>query len=74
VNAHFICRVRWLLGGGQSIEEDSYHVEFPFDGQTVVAVATFVPGDGILIGTHLLRNYRLEINFVDQTVLLERTV
>jgi predicted aspartyl protease len=72
LNARFLCRVVSFLAGGQSVEEDTYEVDLPFDGQTVVAVATFVPGDGILIGTHLLRNDRLEISFVDQTVLLER--
>jgi hypothetical protein len=49
-------------------------VDFPFDGQTVTAQATFVPGGEILIGTHFLRQYRLEINFVHRTVLLERVV
>ncbi|MCS6859572.1 MAG: hypothetical protein NZT92_04535 [Abditibacteriales bacterium] len=72
LNARFAGRVRSLLAAGQSIVEDRYLVDFPFDGQTVVAVATFVPGDEILIGTNLLRAYRLEINFVARTVLLER--
>ncbi len=47
-------------------------MDFPFDGQTLEAEATFAPGAEILVGTHLLRQYRLEINFVSQTVLLER--
>lgn len=46
-------------------------VDFPFDG-TVTAEATFVPGQEILIGTRLLSRYRLEVNFVQRTVLLER--
>jgi predicted aspartyl protease len=74
VNARFIGHVLSLLAGGQSVEEDTYRVDFPFDGQTVVAQATFVPGGEILIGTHFLRGYRLEINFVERTVLLERAV
>ena len=49
-----------------------YLVEFPFDGQTVQAEATFVSGSHILIGTHLLREYSLQINFVSKTVQLER--
>jgi len=74
VNARFDGRIHTLLGGGRNIEEDKYLVDFPFDGQTVVAEATFATGVEILIGTHLLRQNRLEINFVDKTVLLERGV
>ena len=46
--------------------------DLPFDGQSVEAAVTFVPGPEILIGTHLLREYRLEIHFVNRTVHLER--
>src|SRR5437879_4662012 len=63
VNARVKGRYRSLLAGGQSMVEDTYRVDFPFDGQTLVAEATFVAGGEILIGTHLLRKYRLEINF-----------
>ena len=54
------------------VEEDVYQVDFPFDGRTVRADATFVNGDEILIGAHLLRHYRLTINFVARTVRLQR--
>ena len=57
---------------GQTIEEDVYLVEFPFDGQIVQAEATFVLGTQILMGTHLLRDYRLTVDFVGKTVELER--
>jgi predicted aspartyl protease len=60
------------LAGGQVIEEKLYSLDFPFDGGTVVAEAAFAPTDGILIGTGLFRDYRLEINFVTRTVLLEK--
>jgi predicted aspartyl protease len=60
------------LGGGVVIEEELYDIVFPFDGTTVEARAAFASTDGILIGTGLLRDYRLEINFVTGTVLLER--
>ncbi|MBI3909585.1 MAG: hypothetical protein HY320_01465, partial [Armatimonadetes bacterium] len=60
------------LAGGQSVEEDHYLVEFPFDGRIVKVVATFTPGDEILIGTRLLRHYRLEIDCVARTVALAR--
>lgn len=70
--ARYVGRVTSALAGGQSVEEDVYLVEFPFDGQTVQAEATFVSGSHILIGTHLLREYSLQINFVSKTVQLER--
>jgi hypothetical protein len=47
-------------------------VDFPFDEETLLAEATFVPGPEILLGTHLLRLYRLEIDFLARTVRLER--
>jgi predicted aspartyl protease len=65
-------RLHFILAGGQTIEEETYTVDFPFDGQTVEAQATFVKGHEILIGTHLIRRYRLAIDFVAQTVLLDR--
>ena len=60
--------------GGQTIEEDVYLVDFPFDGDIIQARATFVIGNEILIGTHLLREYRLQIDFVRQTVILEKAI
>jgi predicted aspartyl protease len=61
-----------ILASGQCLEEDYYLIDFPFDGQFVEAQVTFAASNYILIGTHLLRRHRLEINFVAQTVLLER--
>ena len=72
LNARHVGRVISALASGQSVEEDVYLVEFPFDGQTVQAEATFVFNTHILIGTHLLREYSLQINFVSKTVRLER--
>ena len=72
LHARYVGRVTSALAGGQIIEEDAYLVEFPFDDQTVQAEATFVSGSQILIGTHLLRAYCLQINFVGRTVQLER--
>ena len=74
VNARFASRSLSLLASGQSIMEDFYEVDFPFDGQTVVAEATFAPGGEILVGTHLLRAYRLEVHFPNQTVQLDRAI
>lgn len=48
-------------------------VDFPFDERLVLAEATFVNGNEILIGTGMLRDYRLAIDFPLKTVALERT-
>jgi predicted aspartyl protease len=70
--ARFIFQGISLLADGRQILEDIYEVVSPFDGQQVTAEATFVASSEILIGTHLLRQYRLEIDFVLRTVLLQR--
>ncbi|HEX6986959.1 MAG TPA: hypothetical protein VF170_16395 [Planctomycetaceae bacterium] len=66
-------RVVSCLAAGRMIEEDAYVVRLPFDGETVVAEATFVPGGEILIGTRLLRNHTLTIDFPAGTARIERT-
>ena len=68
----YVGRLTSSLAGGQTIEEDVYLVDFPFDGQIIQARVTFVVDGDILIGTRLLQEYRLQIDFVRQTVLLER--
>ena len=70
----YVGKVTSALAGGQTIEEDVYLVDFPFDGDIIQARATFVIGSEILIGTHLLRKYRLQIDFVRQTVTLEKVI
>ncbi len=72
LNARYVGRVASALAGGQCIEEDVYVVEFPFDGHILHAEATFVAGTHLLIGTHLLRHYKLDIDFVEQSVQLTR--
>ncbi|MEX2285452.1 MAG: hypothetical protein WD648_00105 [Planctomycetaceae bacterium] len=72
VNAQFVGRATSLLAANQRIEEDVFLVDFPFDGRTVRGQATFVDDDEILIGTHMLRDYRLRIDFPAQTVALEK--
>ena len=72
VRAKFIGRIRSLLAGGQTIDEDNFLVQFPFDGVVMKAEATFVSQSEILIGTHLLRCHCLEIDFVQRSVRLER--
>ena len=65
-------RITSMLAGAQWIEEDSFLVDFPFDGQVVLAEATFAPGKEILLGTHLLHRHRLAIDFVARTVVVEQ--
>ena len=72
VDERHVGRVMSALAGGQVIEEDAFQVPFPFDGETVQADATFVDADEILIGTHLLRSYRLTIDFVARTIEIVR--
>lgn len=72
VNARFIAPTEWVLAGGHRSVEDTYEVEFTFDGSLLAAEATFVPGDSILIGTGMMAQYRLATDFVAATVLLEQ--
>jgi clan AA aspartic protease len=72
VNAQFVGRATPLLAANQRIEEDVFLVDFPFDGRMVRVQATFVDGDEILIGTRMLQDYRLQIDFPAQTVAIER--
>ena len=72
VSPIFVNRARSVLAGGQSIEEDVFTVIIPFDGRMVEAEATFSPDLLGAIGTRLLRDYRLVIDFVEKTVILSR--
>lgn len=74
LNPQYVGKVTSALAGGQTIEEDVYLVDFPFDGDIIQARATFVIGSEILIGTHLLQEHRLQIDFVKQTVMLEKAI
>lgn len=72
VNAQFVGRVTSLLAANQRIEENVYLVDFPFDGSIVRVQSTFVDGGEILIGTRILRDYRLQIDFPAKTVAIEK--
>lgn len=73
VNAQFVGRATSLLAANQRIEENVFLVDFPFDGRMVRVQATFVNGDEILLGTRMLRDYRLVIDFPARTVAIEKT-
>jgi predicted aspartyl protease len=72
VNPVFVIRALSLLAADLFVEEDYFSVAVEFDGRPVKAEATFVAGHSILIGTNLLHEYRLEVDFVARTVRLER--
>lgn len=74
LDPEYVGRLTSSLAGGQTIEEDVYLVDFPFDDQIIQARATFVVDSDILIGTRLLQEYRLQIDFVRRTVVLEKAV
>jgi predicted aspartyl protease len=71
-NAQFVGRAKYLLAANQRFEEDLRLVDFPFDGQLVRVQANFVDGEEILIGTRMLRDYRLQIDFPARTVSIEK--
>ena len=68
----YIGRGESVLAGGRMIEEDVYEIEFPFGGRTFRAQTTFVDQSPILIGTRLLSDYRLEVDFPRRSVRLRR--
>jgi clan AA aspartic protease len=72
LRARYIGPIKALLAGGQSITQEAYDVLVSFDGKVRQAEATFVDTKEILIGTRFLRKYRLEVDFVAETLLLER--
>jgi len=74
LNPRYIGRVTSVLAGGQTIEEAFYQVNFLFDSTIIPAEATFVVDGEILIGTRLLQEYFLQIDFVRRTVVLERVI
>jgi predicted aspartyl protease len=71
VNPRYLCRIRSQLAGGKTIEEDCFLIDFIFDGEQIEAEATFVNETNLLIGTHLLQQHRLTIDFVRQTLSLK---
>jgi predicted aspartyl protease len=72
VNPQFLGCVLSLLAANQTIEEDVYLVDFLFDGAMRRVQATFVDGTEILIGTRMLQDYRLHVDFPAGTVTIRR--
>lgn len=72
LNAVYFGQIVSSLAGGQQLEEAAYYVEFPFDGDVVIAEATFVEGEEILVGTRIMLNHELAIDFPARSLRLER--
>lgn len=65
-------RLKSYLAAGKSIVEEAFTVDFPFDGRIYHdAQATFVDGDEILIGTHLIRSSLVTVDFPKGMILLQ---
>lgn len=65
---------RWAnLASGQRHLDEMFLVEFPFDGENVNVEASFVQDvEEILIGTGLLAQYRLEVDFPQSKLVLKK--
>ena len=72
LKARWAGRSTWLLANNQSVEEDRYLSQVEFDGDVIPVMIGFCSAAEILIGTHLLRRHRLNIDFVARTVFVER--
>ena len=72
LNPQYLFDTVSLLAAGQTIVEQLFEVQITFDGIPVTAEVTFVPGSQILLGTALLHDHRLDINFKTGTVVIDR--
>jgi predicted aspartyl protease len=72
LSSMYIGKTTSYLAGGQSIVEDTYLLKLPFDGREIEVEATFVADKYVLIGTSLLKQHRLEVNFLERSVAIER--
>ena len=64
--------VRFLLPNGDIETTYTYSIRVGIDGDQFETEAYFSPNEEVLIGLEAMRGYRLEINFVAGTVVLER--
>jgi predicted aspartyl protease len=72
VHAESIGFFESLLAAGRVVVEENFVVQFPFDDHMLEVEGAFAASSEILLGTALLRDYRLEINFPRRTVILEK--
>lgn len=64
--------VQSCLAAGRVVEEDCDLVTLDFDGETRQIEATFAPVNEVLVGTGLLAEHRLEVDFPSRSVRLYR--
>src|SRR5579859_1680938 len=72
LNPRYLYDSATILAAGQTLVEQVFEVTISFDGQPTVAEASFAPVQQILVGTKLLANHELTINFKARTVRIER--
>jgi len=73
LDAEFVGEVTAELASGIRITEAVYRAQIPFDGRDVDAIVSFVDGDGVLLGTGMLSDHVLKIDFPAGTVQIERS-
>jgi predicted aspartyl protease len=59
-----------MLADGSIVIDDLFMIDFPFDNQVVKARVSYAPARYVLIGTGLMADYRLEIDFPAKVVQL----
>ena len=74
LSARYCGRVKSRLAGGQSLTEHCYLVEMEFDGTELEVEVTFADSESALIGTRLMQEHLLQIDFVRRSVALTRVV
>jgi len=72
LNPRYLFDTVSVLAAGQMLVEQVFEVIISFDGQSVIAEASFAPGQEVLVGTALLAGYELNINFKTGVVRIER--
>ena len=73
VTIEYLGLVTVQLAAGKESKEEFYRVRVPFDGGTVEAEASFVSNNTILIGTRLINDYLLLVDFPKRHVELNRS-
>lgn len=68
----YFARGKAQLAGGQNVVEDIYTVDIWFDERRVEAFVTFVDTSEILLGTAMLRDHHLEVDFPSRNCVISR--
>jgi predicted aspartyl protease len=65
--------VQSILAAGKVVDEDCFLITIEFDGELRTVEATFAPVNELLIGTGLMSQHHLEVDFPTGTVRLFQT-